>query len=167
MKTPKALWVIVAMVVVESTLATGSYLYQNLFEGTRVRSLVFSSDSQTVYGSGTESHPKKRHGWTWAWSTKTGRLLWKSQAAEPMQLTSLSPEGDLLLTTPFQGEPKLWDTATGRLRHSLKRDPARGKISESYFTPDGKCILGCFREGIQVWDTQTGEPIAFWSLPEG
>lgn len=167
MKAPKALWVVAALVLFEGSFSAGNYLYQQQFEGTRVQSLVFSPDSETVYGSGTENSPKNQHGWVWAWNAATGRLRWKSRVAEPVYSALLSPKGDALLTTPAEGNPRVWDTATGKLRCSLKLDPERGTMDHSYFTPDGKRVMGCYENGIQVWNTTTGQPYPFWKLPEG
>ncbi|MGC4043549.1 MAG: hypothetical protein QM758_07060 [Armatimonas sp.] len=162
MKLPKALRVVLAMIVVEGSIGLMNYSHEAQFRGAMVTNLLFSPDSRIVYGSGINfTSPKQIQGGLWAWDTETGRLLWKTELPE-LDSAVLSPNGAMLLTVSPEGNPLLWNAATGKVCGELKRNPDRKGIGSAYFTPDSRRVLGCFQDGIQVWDAQTGERKAFW-----
>ncbi|MGC4043554.1 MAG: WD40 repeat domain-containing protein [Armatimonas sp.] len=145
------------------------------FRGTQVMAFLFSEDNQTLYGGGIHSiSPRHLHGWVWAWDVATGRLLWRSKTTTPIAYLTLSPDGNSLVAAHVQGVisggiwggATLWDVATRKERFPLTDAPNNALTHNVYFTPDSQRILGCYREGIQVWDGQTGERLAFWNLPE-
>ncbi|MGC4043550.1 MAG: WD40 repeat domain-containing protein [Armatimonas sp.] len=168
MKIPKALQVVIAMVVFEGTTCLVNQWWQSLFSGVQVENLLFSSDSQIVYGVGGDvAGLGKVYGWVWAWDTSTGRLRWKTRASKPISQEVLSPDGKSLLTSDWQCKPTIWDTATGKLRYELQLDSQQDKQFPAYFTPDSQRIFGCFKEGIRIWNARTGARQEFWKLPIG
>lgn len=53
---------------------------------------------------------------------------------------------------------------TGQSRFLLRDERDDRTTDNAYFAPDGQRLFGCYQDGIQVWDAQTGRPIAFWEL---
>ncbi|MGC4043555.1 MAG: hypothetical protein QM758_07090 [Armatimonas sp.] len=141
--------------------------------------LEFSPDSKTLYGGKMSfTSPSECHGVIGAWEVATGRLLWESHMEAPVFDIELSPDGTSLLTTGSPGVISggveyvlggaiLWDTNTGQPRFPLTDERHDRMAGSAYFTPGGQRILGCVHEGIQVWDAQTGERLAYWPLSEG
>ncbi|MGC4043556.1 MAG: WD40 repeat domain-containing protein [Armatimonas sp.] len=153
-------------------------IMQRKFFGTNVRDFVFSPDGRTLYGGGgSYISPREEYGWIWAWDVATGRLLWRNKVETFLMTITLSPDGASLLTeggpgiTFREGEcswggARLWNTDTGELRFPLMDERHNGFTKNVFFTPDGRRLLGCFQEGIQIWEAQTGEPLDFWPVPK-
>lgn len=74
----------------------------------------------------------------------------------PPYMGQISPDQRLLLTTcSSEGQPRVWELATGRLLTTL--DYPTGPQSGG-FSPDGRWIVVCgFQGGIRLWDAATGQ----------
>ncbi|MGC4043557.1 MAG: hypothetical protein QM758_07100 [Armatimonas sp.] len=146
---------------------------QKILSGAQVREFLFSSDGKRLYGGGPSHASKEYRGWVGAWETATGRLLWQYEVLMPVATLALSPDGTSLLTAGAQGyvsrdgwgEALLWEAETGAPRFPLRDERHDRTTDNVYFAPDGLRLFGCFQEGIQLWDAQTGKPLAFWELP--
>jgi WD40 repeat protein/HEAT repeat protein len=66
-----------------------------------------------------------------------------------------SPDGKSIATTSDDGTARLWDLATGKLRHNLVGH--EGTVRHCAFTNDGSQLLTSgFDRTIRVWDMATG-----------
>ncbi len=143
------------------------------FAGAQVQTLCFSPDGRILYGVGS-NNKGKLYGSIWAWDVATGRLLWHHKTEFALDVLELYPVGSSLLAMSrrdsiyegSRGEATLRNLETGEQIALLTDSRNNATTSNAYFTPDGQRILGCFPEGIQVWDAQTGAHLDFWILPD-
>jgi eukaryotic-like serine/threonine-protein kinase len=83
---------------------------------------------------------------------------------------AFSPDGERLATSggrdeDEKGEVKVWDLKTAREEFTLSR--FANSIRCVRFTPDGLQFASCGRDGIHIWDAQTGrEQLAWHDLQE-
>jgi len=70
--------------------------------------------------------------------------------------TRYSPDGRLLATNANR-DVLVYDAATGQVRHRLSHDQPAGWFD---FRPDNRALAVQWREGIEVWDLQSGESLA-------
>ncbi len=91
------------------------------------------------------------------WEAKTDKLI-REFAAEGDQLT-FSLDGKTLAVGAAEFVD-LWDVATGRKSHRLKRELPENLTPELAFSPDGKLIAsaGAGPNAIGVWEVTTGKP---------
>jgi WD40 repeat protein len=73
---------------------------------------------------------------------------------------AFSPDGTLIATTGWDDAVKLWDAATGELRHTFPW--SLGQPFGVAFSPDGKRIAVAGGQadrpgGVVVWDMMSGE----------
>ena len=93
----------------------------------------------------------------------------KSIEKEKIKRTFFSPDKSILVTAGESRTIHLWDTSTGKLKHTFsdknKDDKERSYVKEVeniLFSPDGKSILSLVRDyQIRMWDIATGKRIPF------
>jgi WD40 repeat protein len=91
-------------------------------------------------------------------------VLSNTVSKNPISLLDFSPDGQTLAGCDYQGNIILWDTASGKMRRSIKRDE-RGLVSSLAFSPDGKTLVSGISNSprdhepglIEVLDPATGE----------
>jgi WD40 repeat protein len=96
--------------------------------------------------------------WTGSFSADEVRI---KKAAVIIQLPgkiadmALAPDAKTVASATFKGPITLWDVSTGKkVREFESVDDGRSLIA---FSSDGNHLVGCGRNAIKVWDTQTGE----------
>ncbi len=93
----------------------------------------------------------------------------KSIEKEKIKRTFFSPDKSVLVTAGENRTIHLWDTSTGKLKHTFsdknEDDKETGYIrgvENILFSPDGKSILSLVKDSqIRMWDIATGKRIPF------
>jgi WD40 repeat protein len=109
---------------------------------------------------GTRCYALTASGWRYGWSLIDGTELWPP-AREPglIRPGELSPDGTRIAAGHNDGHIRIYDTADGRLVHTL---PHPGEIKVIRFAPDGsgRFVSGSTNRLAHVWDVTTGKKIA-------
>ncbi|HEX6865004.1 MAG TPA: hypothetical protein VF414_19390, partial [Thermoanaerobaculia bacterium] len=121
--------------------------------GGDVSSIQFSPDGRYVVTTTVNGFSG---GSSRLWDAAGGRL-WQ---VFPGGVAAVSPDGAVIATGGMRERVRLWDTATGALRHDLGGD----MVSALAFTPDGSQVaVSSQREkGARTWDVATGRPRHRW-----
>ncbi len=93
----------------------------------------------------------------------------KSIEKEKIKRTFFSPDKSVLITTGENRTIHLWDTSTGKLKHTFSDKNEDNKersyvwgVEDILFSPDGKSILSLVKDSqIRMWDIATGKRIPF------
>ena len=88
---------------------------------------------------------------------------------EKIKRTFFSPDRNVLITTGETRTIHLWDTSTGKLKHTFSDKNEDSKetsyvkeVENILFSPDGKSILSLVKDSqIRMWDIATGKRIPF------
>lgn len=90
-----------------------------------------------------------------------GRSEQGKREAFAVRALALSPDGKTLASGGFDSRVRLWDVATGKLRHVL--DGRRGWVFSVAFSPDGKIIAGGGATDDScdtcLWNTASGKRV--------
>jgi len=111
----------------------------------RVTDAAFAPDGKSVVTASARG--------SFVWSVPSGRRL---HALAGASRVAFSPDGKLVATAGGDGAARIWDAATGKLRHVL---PASGRgLTDVVFSPDGRTLLTTSLErDVMTWDTRTGK----------
>jgi WD40 repeat protein/serine/threonine protein kinase len=94
------------------------------------------------------------------WDTQTWQKL-KEIKAHDNEIIALTftPDGQRLVSVPFNRSPKIWDVASGKLvGQPIEADLPHCAVRLS---PDGKSLATRSRGGVvRLWDAMTGEPLS-------
>lgn len=117
---------------------------------TEVWSVAFSNDGRTL-ATGSASSIK-------LWNVWTNKCL-KTFDSSSTRVRSLafSPNGKTLVGSSDNQSIKIWDVKSGQCLQSVKTAPT-GAIWAVKFSPDGKTVINCGTDKIQLWNLENGEP---------
>lgn len=117
--------------------------------------IVLSPDSRFLA-------PVTKEGKTELWNTQTGQLIAtvEGRTFRPYDysdfrlLEAFSPDSRIFVTTSGK-QARLWDAATGRLKHVLS---SSDEMASTAFSPDGKTIATGGKYGtVSLWNAETGQ----------
>jgi WD40 repeat protein len=96
-----------------------------------------------------------------AWDTTSSRPLVELEGAAALEAVAYSPDGRWIAGSacgPDTAPLRLWDAATGRLRHTLEGQ--RPPITALAFAPDSALLAsgGSQSTDVWLWDVARGEP---------
>jgi WD40 repeat protein len=136
--------------------ATGRLVHPPLAHRGPVWTVAFSPDGRTIVTGSSDSTTGQ--GAIRLWDTGSGRPLGDAwPQARAVRAVAFSPDGQTILSGCEDRFARLWDAATGKLRHSLKHN---GYVQAVAFSPDGKTIATGSRDATaRLWDPSTGGPI--------
>ncbi|MGA9773037.1 MAG: caspase family protein [Blastocatellia bacterium] len=118
-----------------------------------INSVVFSRDNNTVI-SGNYNDTIK------VWNVTDGQEL-KTFAdhSEFVYSLTISPNGKTLASKDFKRNFKLWDVATGKALINIASTVSSYGGMLFAFSPDGKILALQGKDGITLWDVQTGKEL--------
>jgi WD40 repeat protein len=92
------------------------------------------------------------------WSIPGGRRVRVLGSPGGVSRVTFSPDGSLVAGAGLDGGARIWDTATGRLRHLLRVSPEH-PVTDVTFSPDGLLLLttGAPPRNVATWDVPTGK----------
>ncbi len=137
-----------------------------MFEGHGAGSAAaaFSPDGRRVLT--TYGHPRMA---AQLWNVETGQIEREFRGHTDWLLAAaFSPDGTRIATGAQDRTLRLWETATGRLLHTLATGGA--SIHCVAFSPDGRLVAGggsSFDPTVRIWDAASGELRAMFLAEAG
>src|SRR5258708_17594963 len=92
----------------------------------------------------------------WDFSAENASLSYNfARKLNNLSGVAFAPNGNVALTTNWDGTMQLWDTHTGAMLHALFADV--NDVTSAIFSPDSKTVLsGSIDGAVRLWDAQTG-----------
>jgi WD40 repeat protein len=121
-----------------------------------IHSVAFSPDGNCL-ASGGESKYKTDEGkktTIYLWDVNTKELI-RTFSGHDLRINSIafSPDGKTLASSSNDGNVQLWNVTSGENLHIF----TGASTNNACFTSDGKSLLSGGKDGIKVWDVETGE----------
>lgn len=122
-------------------------------------SLAFSPDGRLLAGAGRDCAVP-----IWDATTGAERITLRGHA-DTVAAVAFSPDGGLVATSGYlDGTVRLWDGATGAVRHVLSApSPVLGVV----FSPDGRRVAAASPDLVRLWDVATGRAALTLRPPTG
>jgi RNA polymerase sigma factor (sigma-70 family) len=136
-------------------LVSGRTLHDFRHDGWSVRGIAFSRDGKRMAVGGYDR--ARGRNFTRLWEMKTGkelRLFKHGQRRHDLRALAFSPDGKTLATGADDGQLRLFDVDTGKVRKALPRDSTY--LRSVAFAPDGK-IVAVSGSSIRLYDVTTGK----------
>jgi WD40 repeat protein len=124
--------------------------------------LAFSPDGREIAAAGD-----RKDIWIWPRRAPAARRVLSTGLTESVGFLAFSPDGARLAVAPFNGAPRILDTATGAVLCEFVGHYDR--VPALAFSPDGATLVTASIDGTaRQWDAKTGAPITtFVPLPDG
>jgi WD40 repeat protein/serine/threonine protein kinase len=122
-------------------------------------SVAFSPDNTCLAAAqGSGSFMDNDPGVVILWDWRTGNELRRLEGQTGgVHSVAFSPDGNRIAAAGYNGTARIWDIATGAVRHLLRADRGRGTWGVA-FSPDGRTLAtGNESASIALWDANTGE----------
>ena len=107
-------------------------------------------------------------GLVWVWDAVTGEQLLQ-MAGHPGGVWSVawSPDGARVVAGGGHGAVRVWDAVTGEQLLQLAGHSAG--VRSVAWSPDGARLASCADDGVNVWSSDTGQPVGWRlrTLPRG
>ncbi|NES23429.1 MAG: WD40 repeat domain-containing protein [Symploca sp. SIO3E6] len=160
-----------------NTLITGALDGIRLWDLRKQRPLYTLSrfDHQTyalaIHPEGSILASGHKFGTIKLWNLKTGTLLGSipahtgasNQAPGRSNLSvsvlAYTPDGSILVSGSYDRTIKVWNQITGQLAYPPLRGHT-GRIEAIAINPNGKVLASASRDGVRLWNLQTGELLA-------
>ncbi len=115
-----------------------------------VWSFAFSNDGKTLATGGADSVK--------LWNVWTNQCIKTvEESSTRVRTLAFSPDAKTLVGSSDNQSIKAWDVKTGKCLRSIKIAPT-GAIWAVKFSPDGKTVMSCGTDKIQLWNLENGEP---------
>jgi WD40 repeat protein len=112
-------------------------------------SAIFSSDGAVIVMAETD-------GKRFAWDRAAGTFVALESGKLKIGSIAVSPDHTLVAAAGDDNDVRMWDTATGRVRWTLRGHTGEAKSVE--FSPDGRRLASSAKDGtLRIWRTSTGK----------
>lgn len=143
--------------------SSGRVIWRRRTDAPYVRDLAYSHRGDRIGVAGSATSDPKSLGFAFLLRADHGELIVHLFGhAQAVTALAFSPDDAQVATADAAGMVKLWDSTTGRERHSFQASPAG--VSCLRFSPDGRLLSTSYRtderdSAIQLWEPGTDRPL--------